>query len=978
MKQPHHICIPVPIRLWMRLFFLLVFVALTTSETFAQHYNFRNFSTNEGLPSNFVYRVYEDQSGFFWYLTEKGISRFDGVNWRYFSSEDGYAEVGAFHVAQSSDGVIWFITTNFKLYTYQNNRFHKMPLENVAWIDIDEKGNKWIVTRENKIFQYNTDGFIRVKFNNTRIKGIVYSILRTINLDFIISTSSAVYRVDSIGKKVDVLVEANTFENFIPPRIFKRKNGDIIISNDKGVYLYNLKQKDIRLLLRLAGNEVFTFLEDAFNSEILLGTFRGLIKLRLGYDAQVLSREVFLSSSIVSSMIEVDKRYILISTLNGGVYFCNFNAIHYTSKDGIEQENISFIKGENGRVYFFTSGGIVYMRVDKGLVKYISNGIPFGATGRIENVVNAHDTLLLISTNNTYKLQRGKISEWKLDKLNRGFFWLHNRDENINRILERTLAGKKSITQTDINNYINVNKLEIVISRTIANIGNQSFFQSKSGVISIHHNEEKITGHEIFDDLEFVTDIKSFGNNMLIVATENKGIVVINGYKKRKISLEDGLISNYCKRIFIRNDVIWICTNKGLTKLILDKKNLKVKTIKNFSKSNLLIDNEVNDLYFLEDSIFVATDKGVSVFHKDYVGSVKSPDVVIEKVQINNVDTVLQAQYILPHNYNNINVEYSCPNRMELLFKYSLNDTLSNFNYTKSNELRLGSLMPGYYNLFIWAQNSEGTWSQKPAVVTFIILKPFWQRIWFIISVCVVFIVIAYAVVVYRLNQIKKRNAIEAQLLESELRALRLHMNPHFIFNTLNSLQKFTLEHNPIEANKFIAQFSRLMRWIMSYSDKQYISLEEELNFLDTYVLLEQLRFDKVFSFTKEIDERIQPTSIFIPALVIQPFVENAIKYGISGLNRQGQLFISFKWDESFLNVTVEDNGVGREKIRQEQLLSGKQFESTGIKYTNERLLLLLENKLKVENAVTVTDLYALDGSASGTRVELIIPYYYE
>jgi LytS/YehU family sensor histidine kinase len=153
--------------------------------------------------------------------------------------------------------------------------------------------------------------------------------------------------------------------------------------------------------------------------------------------------------------------------------------------------------------------------------------------------------------------------------------------------------------------------------------------------------------------------------------------------------------------------------------------------------------------------------------------------------------------------------------------------------------------------------------------------------------------------------------------------------------------------------------------------------LEEEFLFLDTYIELEQLRFDTVFKVSKQVDKELVPSQVFIPALVIQPFVENAIKYGITGIPYQGILKLVFEHRSDYLKVIIEDNGVGRMVVKQEQDLSGKEYESTGIKYTNERLLLLLERKLKITNAVTVTDLYE-SGKPSGTKVELIIPYYNE
>ena len=226
---------------------------------FSQHYNFKNISTKDGLSSNFVYRVHKDKRGYYWYLTDKGISNFDGVRWKYFSSEQGYNDVGAFHVVESADGVLWFITTNFKLYRFSNNKFQRIPVENVAWLDVDLQGNKWILTREHKIFLCNYKGVTPFRVKG-EMNGVGYSVVRAANKDFIVATSAAVYRVKSSNHSVGIIQEAKTFENYVQPRIYRRRNGNVIISNFNGVYNYDLSRSKQSLIYRLEKKRIIFLL----------------------------------------------------------------------------------------------------------------------------------------------------------------------------------------------------------------------------------------------------------------------------------------------------------------------------------------------------------------------------------------------------------------------------------------------------------------------------------------------------------------------------------------------------------------------------------------------------------------------------------------------------------------------------------------------------------------------------------------------
>jgi LytS/YehU family sensor histidine kinase len=236
-----------------------------------------------------------------------------------------------------------------------------------------------------------------------------------------------------------------------------------------------------------------------------------------------------------------------------------------------------------------------------------------------------------------------------------------------------------------------------------------------------------------------------------------------------------------------------------------------------------------------------------------------------------------------------------------------------------------------------------------------------------IAGICVlIFLVILYS---YQRRQ-RKKAEIDRKLVESDLRSLRLHMNPHFIFNSLSSLQSFIVTNKKDKAEEYISSFSEMIRSVMSYSISGEITLAEEVILLSQYIELELTRFEDQFSYTVSVAEDIVAGNITIPSLLIQPIVENAIKHGLTGMNRKGNLDIHFWMRGNLLYCTVEDNGRGRNNSTVKfNKVSG--HVSTGIRFTEERIRLLIKDDLI--QPVTVTDLVE-DKKPAGTRVSIVVP----
>ena len=223
----------------------------------------------------------------------------------------------------------------------------------------------------------------------------------------------------------------------------------------------------------------------------------------------------------------------------------------------------------------------------------------------------------------------------------------------------------------------------------------------------------------------------------------------------------------------------------------------------------------------------------------------------------------------------------------------------------------------------------------------------------------------------YRISRQQKENILQITALETEQKLLRAQMNPHFINNSLNSIQSLILENEPIEAGEYLATFSRLTRAIMDQTNKKSIPLGKEIETLKMYLEMEMLRFSDKFDFKIELHPDVNPENLFIPPLLIQPFVENSILHGIIHLEGKGEIIVSFKKNNVTLTCTITDNGIGREKSKEINSQKMRQGNSMATELAKNRLRLMNRNPSR---GVRIIDLKNEKLEAIGTRVILNIP----
>lgn len=282
---------------------------------------------------------------------------------------------------------------------------------------------------------------------------------------------------------------------------------------------------------------------------------------------------------------------------------------------------------------------------------------------------------------------------------------------------------------------------------------------------------------------------------------------------------------------------------------------------------------------------------------------------------------------------------------------------------------------PGDYTLEIRARNG-GPWEEPALKIPLRVKPPFWETGWFLAGVGILLLAAIWAIFRIRIRQVRRladrEHQFRQQLARTEMAALRAQMNPHFVFNCLSSINRYILLNQPEEAADFLNKFSRLIRHILDHSRNEFVPLAKELEAIQLYVELEQMRFAQKFEYHCELDPGLQLDWIEIPPMLIQPYIENAIWHGLLHQKTKGMLRLEITFHAPILKIVVEDNGIGRAKAQELKSRSANQQKSHGMAVTAERLA-AMHTLFGTRSTVEAKDLFHPDGTAAGTRITLTL-----
>jgi LytS/YehU family sensor histidine kinase len=301
----------------------------------------------------------------------------------------------------------------------------------------------------------------------------------------------------------------------------------------------------------------------------------------------------------------------------------------------------------------------------------------------------------------------------------------------------------------------------------------------------------------------------------------------------------------------------------------------------------------------------------------------------------------------------------------------------SNWQETRETFLSYPTLPSGDYQLQLQAINKFDV-ASKIVTVTFGIEKLLYEKTWFRILIALLFLSATGLLVWLIIRRVKRREQEKTSFIKqiSELEQLsrKAQMNPHFIFNSLNSIQQYVMDADVAGANKFISGFSRLIRQTLDFSSKAEISLEEELDYLTNYLELEKTRLEDAFTWEVIIEKDVKPSDYHIPPMILQPFVENSVRHGLRyRKDKDGKVTINIKKEHNYLVCILEDNGIGRKAAMKHKSVSPINYQSKGLSLTADRISMFNKESLH-KITLHIDDLEDDANNALGTRVTINFP----
>jgi len=427
----------------------------------------------------------------------------------------------------------------------------------------------------------------------------------------------------------------------------------------------------------------------------------------------------------------------------------------------------------------------------------------------------------------------------------------------------------------------------------------------------------------------------------------------------------------------------WIMTEKDISRI--DKKTRAISTFD--SK-----DGFMNAIYYYrsfakyDGNLFVAGESGVDEFNPNNIGiNPVPPQIVLSGVSVmgkdyesdfalENLDKISVA-----HDQNFIDLDvlslhYVVPDKNKVAYKFEGHDNFIDIG--NKNNISLSGLSPGIHDLWIKGSNSDDVWSEAK-LISIDVAFPWWRTWTFYLCAFLFLGVSAWWLLKQYLARMHKaqeeKQKIDTQMAELELQALSSQMNPHFLFNSLNSIKSLINQNKNSEASAFIVRYSRLIRKILNNSRSKFVRLQEEVDVISLYLELEKLRLGDSFSYHIDIEDNVGADFIEIPPSLLQPYVENSICHGL--LNKEKgakQLSIKIRRVDQYLEIRIIDNGIGRKAAKAIQSQSILKNKSLGTVISKERINLISE-VYGYDSTINILDLKGNDGKPSGTEVQMLL-----
>ena len=740
------------------------------------------------------------------------------------------------------------------------------------------------------------------------------------------------------------------------------------------MFIYNSSEKklsnyvsDPELIGSISSNLINCIYRDNCGN-IWIGTQTGISKLN--YIQQHVSSYLykkdnnhFLSSADVRSITVDSLNEIWVGTINGGL-----NLIHKNGeieKFYFNPHNKKYTNNSINTIYPSSNGNLL-LGTKKGLITFNTKSKKFDESfskGLNENIFKFN------------------IDIWGIFEENDSLLWLGAKKIGLIKLNKIT---QKYILQKDLINSLNTNSnFDVWTFHKAKN--NLLYIGTSEGLKILHLNQNKVELLPVrLDSITNINVFSIFENNdkHLWLATSDNGLYDYNPQDgiTRHFSTANGLSTNMiCSVVPGENNDLWLSSVAGI--MVLNPVSGKV--VKSFDITDGLPENRFNfksNFKTKKGKIYFGGLSGLFSFSpSELYAPQNNSSVIITSFKTNYEEKISQIKndtfFSLPYHENNFSfdfayLDFSNPAKNQFSYKLvGFKDKWENIGTRHSASFT--NIDPGTYTLLIRASNRDTFWSPHILKINITISTPYWKTWWFYILVWSFSSVFIF----YMLYLIFKRRDAKRKLAKSELSALRAQLNPHFIFNCMTSLQHFILSNENDLALPYLNKFGRLMRMILENSEKESISIEQEVEFINLYTFMESSRLDNKVDIQIIIDENVPSKSTMIPPMLLQPIIENAFVHGLLGKKEGGKLIISFTKDDGTIVCSIKDNGIGRAMAKINKDKRVHKDKSFGLNITKERLNLIGLSYAK-HIGLKLIDLKNEFDIATGTEVIVTIPIF--
>lgn len=985
----------------MRLTKLLFILCLLLAVTYflpAQNPFIIQYTSFDGLPSNNVYQVYQDSQKFIWFATDAGVARYDGSRFTYFSKQNGLNSNDVVKIKEDLKGRIWFFNMDATLNFYQDGTIYNCM--NAPFLDS-------LMTIELfRNFFEDSDHTLYFYHNHQR----------------------EIYTLDSLNKVrkykfPSVIARIPDNDRFIESmdirHIQRASDGTIYMWTIAGLYRFNSFPDDYVLVPDLI-NYKAVFAENPKSRFIVIrgeGDFKyDIWKLKDDIHLDRSNPPIGTNSEFVSSVIEDVNGRVWISTYDQGVFCYEKNHLkrHFDVTDAQ-----SLFQDHEQNIWFSSLKDGVF-KINPCLNKHIhyENSL-FEDKEILEIAPHIRNGVWITNGNKIYLLQDGIISTLNFQSEQNNLNQLLHLDENTliagalstphyaieglryNRSkyqveysgIQVSPRSLKKMTQSKSGseivswNFFSVVRIgpDLFNTARYLDLGERVynvFYDVDDRIIVNTRNIFELHGDSLVHSTSFsLFDKKIITDHIIIEDTfnvfniEGDSIFLQSGNQFYNLTASwDYPVDLHINHIEYQHPVLYMATSRNVYYCDYPLRITQGEPIE-LQMLDIRFRN-INDILFRDDNLYIASDDGLTIFLADSLknGTVFPPTPYFQSIEINGTEQLSKSHQIILTGRNKIILAFGSINLTSspAMYSYMLEGLDKEWQDARSTNVVYESLSRGDYVFKLRTRKPTSDWSQT-IEYKILVKATLWEQPLFYIILSVILAGIVIVLIIWRKNIQIKRQDIEHQLVLLEQRALQAMMNPHFIFNSLGSIQSYLLQNKPSEASQYLSQFARLIRQNLNASNTAMIKLQEEINRLKNYLDLEQMRMEKKFDYFIKVDDAINPQFIMIPSMVIQPFVENSIWHGIHNIPHQGEIQISFKMnDNKSVRIIVTDNGSGIKRNGNEGMNRGNHL-AKGMAMTRKRLE-LLGRKYKLTTSVEINDANPGD-PFPGTRVEIIVPF---